>query len=101
MIDYSHEFLGSILAQFERLTLPDHKGTRAIVLRFLRILTPVKCVFPLYDNYLCYPKEGELYQKTFTRTVKVWSYNVDEPGHHSLTSDTSIKRQSLKLLWDT
>ena len=36
---------------------------RTFVLRFLKIITPVKCVMPLYDGYVKCPKEGELFQR--------------------------------------
>jgi hypothetical protein len=49
-IDYSHEFVGSALARFKRSTLPEHKGARTVVFRFLKIITPVKVVFPHYDD---------------------------------------------------
>jgi hypothetical protein len=89
-IDHSHEFVGSALARFERSTLPDHKGTRTIVLRFLKIITPVKCVLPLYDGYICCPEEGELYRK-FAESA-VWSVNIDK-------SEGGLLR-ALQLLWD-
>ena len=53
-IDYSHEFVVSALVRFEHSTCPDHIGTRTVVLRFLKIITSVKCV----DGFICYPKEG-------------------------------------------
>jgi hypothetical protein len=89
-IDHSHEFLGSALARFERSTLPDHKGTRTVVLRFLKIITPVKCVLPLYDGYICCPEEGELYRK-YTESA-VWSVNIDK-------SEGGLLR-GFQLLWD-
>jgi hypothetical protein len=58
-IDDSNESVGSALARFERSTLPDHRGTRTVVLRFLKIITPAKCVTPGYDGYICEPKEGD------------------------------------------
>ena len=73
---HSHEFVGSALARFERSTLSDHKGTRTVVLRFLKMITPVKCVLPLYDGYICCPEEGELYRK-FTNSA-VWSVKIDK-----------------------
>jgi hypothetical protein len=81
-IDYSHEFVGSALARFERSTLPDHIGTRTVVLRFLKIITPVKCVMPLYDGYIYCPKEGELFRRTYKyrRDQRVWSVNIDKTG---------------------
>jgi hypothetical protein len=87
-IDYSHEFVGRALARLERSTLPEHKGTRTVVLRLLKTITPVKCVIPLYDGFICCPKEGELHQNS---RRKVWSLNIDNPK--------AIKR-GLQLLWD-
>ena len=89
-IDYSHEFVGSALARFERSTFPEHVGTRTIVLRFLKIITPVKCVMPLDDGYLCCPKEGELLRKVLKDIQQVWSLNIDK----------SVNKQSFQLLWD-
>jgi hypothetical protein len=86
------------LARFERSTLPDHKGTRTVVLRFLKIITPVKCDIPLYDGYICCPKEGDLYRRNsrYTRDQPVWSVNIDKsklPSSHSIAP-------GLQLLWD-
>ena len=95
-IDYSYEFVGSALARFERSTLPDHEGTRTVVLRFLKIITPVKCVIPLYDGYVCCPKEGELYRKsrsTLKMDQSVWSIDIDKPKGAMI--------RGLRLLWDT
>ena len=96
-IDDSNKFVGSALVRFERSTLPDHKGTRTVVLRFLKIITPVKCVIPRYDGYIAPPKEGELYRK-FTKTGSIkltqntpaWSANIDK----------SVLLRGLQLLWD-
>ena len=96
-IDYSHEFLGNALVRLERSSLPDHKGTRTVVLRFLKIITPVKCVIPQYDGYISCPKEGELYQRRHARSKasqNVWSVNIDE-----LDGPTS-PGPGLRLLWD-
>jgi hypothetical protein len=41
--DYSHEFVGSALVRFKRSTLPENEGTRTSLLRFLKMITPVKC----------------------------------------------------------
>ena len=91
-IDYSHEFVGSALARFERSTLPEHEETRTVVLRFLKIITPVKCVIPLYDGYICCPKEGELYKK-FKKDQSVWSIDIDKSKFVTI--------RGLRLLWDT
>jgi hypothetical protein len=95
-IDYSHEFVGSALARFERSTLPKHEGTMAVVLRFLKIITPVKCVVPFYDGYICCPKEGELYQKSRRKAREVWSVKIEK----SNGTGPSINAPGLKLLWD-
>jgi hypothetical protein len=83
------------LARFERSTLQHHKGTRTLVLRYLKIITPVKCVISGYDGHIVPPREGELHRRTLKSTVEldrlVWSVNVDKPK--------SII-QSLRLLWD-
>jgi hypothetical protein len=67
------------------------------VLRYLKIITPVKCVIPLYDGCIVPPNEGELQRKFAVKsTVEldrlVWSINVDKPK--------SRTAQGLRLLWD-
>jgi hypothetical protein len=84
------------LVRFERSTLPNHKGTRTVVLRFLKIITSVKCVIPHYDGHIMLPSEGELHRRTSTSaTIKsnpsVWSLNIDEKG---------VMARALRLLWD-
>ena len=94
-IDYSHEFVGSALVRFERSTLQDHNGTRIVVLRFLKIITPVKCVIPDYDGYICCPKEGELHRRSrkfFRMDQSVWSVNIDKSKGSMIPG--------LRLLWD-
>ena len=94
---YNNKFVGSALVRFERSTLPEHKGTRTVVLRFLKIITPVKCVIPFYDSHIVSPEEGELYRRR--RAGKpidllnppVWSVNIDK----------SVTFRSFQLLWDT
>jgi hypothetical protein len=87
-------FVGNALARFERSTLPDHKGARIVVLRFLKIITPVKCVIPLYDHHIRFPKEGELFQKVSSRD-QVWSVDIDLFRYRN----KHILR-GLQLLWD-
>ena len=82
------------MVRFERSTLPEHEGTRTVVLRILKIITPVKCVIPLYEGYIAPPKEGELHRRT-EKSVHIldppaWSANVDE----------SVMLGGLRLLWD-
>ena len=84
------------MARFERSTLPEHSGTRTVVLRFLKIITPVKCVIPDYDGHICCPKEGELFQKSGHKDrQKVWSVNIDKRDgpRHGISS-------GLRLIWD-
>ena len=76
LYSYSHEFVGSALARFELSTLPEHKGTRTVVLHSLKIITPLKCVIPLYDGFICCPKEGELHRRTKYTSELVWSVNI-------------------------
>jgi hypothetical protein len=85
------------LARFERSTLPEHKDTRTVVLRFLKIITPVKCVIPSYDGRIVQPEEGELHRKSTNKVkldLQAWSYNID------VNKKTDLAR-GLKLLWDT
>ena len=91
-LQYFHEFVGSALARFERSTNPDHKGTRTVVLRFLKIITPVKCVVPNYDGRICCPREGELYRRTKNNTESEWSVDIDKFN--------SIMTRCFRLLWD-
>jgi hypothetical protein len=97
-IDDSNKSVGSALVRFERSTLPDHKDTRTVVLRFLKIITSVKCVIPLYDGNIRPPKEGELYERfgRLGRTINklnppVWNANIDK----------SVSLRALQLLWET
>ena len=95
--DDFHEFVGCALARFERSTLPDHKGTRTVVIRFLKIITPVKCVVPDYDDNVYCPKEGELHRRTGRKSGKkaheVWSVDIDR-------SKIPRIKLGLQLLWD-
>jgi hypothetical protein len=84
------------LVRFERSTLPDHKGTRTLVLRFLKIFTPVKCVIPLYDGKIVPPEEGELHRRFFRKYTNppAWSVNIDKKD-----KEKSIGA-GLQMLWD-
>jgi hypothetical protein len=67
------------------------------VLRYLKIITPVKCLIPLYDGYIEQPEEGELHRGSHKNsTVEmgrlVWSLNIDKLK--------SRRAHSLRLLWD-
>lgn len=83
------------MARFERSTLSEHKETRTVVLRFLKIISPVQCVIPNYDGNIMPPEEGELHRR-FRRKAGVdqlvWSVNIDKK---------SLMARGLQLLWDT
>ena len=97
-IDDSNGSVGSALARFERSTLPEHEGTRTVVLRILKIITSVKCTIPLYDGNIAQPKEGELHRRFQKGRKKdilnppVWSVNIDEAS--------ACMKRGLQLLWD-
>jgi hypothetical protein len=93
-IDDSNRSVGRALARFERSTLPDHIGTRIVVLRILKISTPVKCVIPDYGGYIVPPKEGELHRRTKVLT------RISNPPAWSGYIDKNNSLQGLRLLWD-
>ena len=83
------------MARFERSTLPEHEGTRTVMLRFLKIITPVKCVIPHYDGYILPPEEGELYRRSNKATQKL------NPPPWSADIDKRALLRGLRLVWDT
>ena len=86
------------MARHERSALPDHNGTRTVVLCFLKIITPVECVIPHYDGYIRFPKEGELYQRPGRKSGdNVWSVNIDSK---LATKGPQSIGPGLQLLWD-
>ena len=91
------------MARFERSTLPDHKGTRNVVLRFLKIMTPVKCVIPLYDGSIVPPKEGELHRRTTQLYHRKSNKVIGEfnPPLWIANIDRRVSMRGLQLLWDT
>jgi hypothetical protein len=88
--------------RFERSTLPEHNGTRKVVLRFLKIITPVKCVIPRYDGHIVQPEEGKLHriysysrrdpQNSKETGPSAWSVDIDDPE--------GAMARGLQLLWD-
>ena len=92
------------MARFERSTLTEHKGTRTVVLRFLKIITPVKSVIPDYDDRICRPEEGELHRRPrligraggLVYTRQLWGINIDMPKVANINA-----LRGLQLLWDT
>jgi hypothetical protein len=64
------------------------------VLRILKIITPVKCVIPLYDGRIVQPEEGELHRKYPAKSdPPVWSADIDKRK--------GAMARGLQLLWDT
>ncbi|KAF8074058.1 hypothetical protein FPV67DRAFT_1409949 [Lyophyllum atratum] len=73
-------YSGRILARLEPSTLPEHAGTRAIVIRVLEILQPIKVVLPGYDMRLPIPKKGGLLETyNISGTLRPYSINLDRP----------------------
>ena len=90
----SYRSVGSALARFERSSLPDHKGSKTVVLRILKKITSLKCAIPIYDRYIPPPKEGELHEKGSNNKLdhQPWSVNIDKPRGGFV--------RALQLLWD-
>jgi hypothetical protein len=75
---------GSALCCFERSNLPQHKGTRTVVIRIVKIISPVTCRYPDYPSRAL-PVEGGLLQHHRKRTgLQPFSFNVDLEGHMEL-----------------
>lgn len=84
---------GSAHCCFERSNLPDHRGTRTLVMRILKITTPVISLLSNYTGGVPKPVEGELVMKRATlrnSRVEFWSIDVDKlnlPALHDLYRD--------------
>jgi hypothetical protein len=69
---------GSALCCFERSNLPQHQGTRTVVIRIVKIISPVTCRYPDYDGRVPLPVEGELVQRRYLQKgLQPVSFNVD------------------------
>ena len=71
------------------------------MLRFIKMLTPVKCVMPNYEHegLIRPPKEGELHRRFRLRPysglkVPVWGVDIDRSK-----TRTEMER-AFQLLWD-
>ncbi|GLB38718.1 hypothetical protein LshimejAT787_0505830 [Lyophyllum shimeji] len=72
---------GGVLLRFERSTLPEHAGTRTVVLRVLKIFEPLKAVIPGHDMRIPEPKEGDLLQtRSYGGLIRPFSINLDKPA---------------------
>jgi hypothetical protein len=70
--------LGSALCCFERSNLPRHEGTRIAVIRIVKIISPVTCLYPNYNGPITLPVEGELVQRNYqSEGLQPFSFNVD------------------------
>lgn len=73
--------IGYVLVRFERSTLAEHANTRTILLRILKELSPIECVFDDYDSYIARPTSGRLVSGIFHkggRKYRPWSANLDK-----------------------
>ena len=83
------------------------------MLRFLKIIRPVKCVIPLYDGYIVQPKEGELHRilrstskKSSSKAIEelnpvAWSFDIDQLQVRRAASPQKIKSiRGFQFLWD-
>ncbi|TFK46190.1 hypothetical protein OE88DRAFT_1041720 [Heliocybe sulcata] len=92
-------FAGRALVQFERSTLPEHKGTRTVVLRIVKLIELAKSEDPDEASGMPEPKEGSL---VMTRRVHrhwaPWSVDVDRPQRGS--EATGPLARALAILFD-
>ncbi|KIM74149.1 hypothetical protein PILCRDRAFT_826517 [Piloderma croceum F 1598] len=65
-------YRGTALCRFERSS----QRSRTIVMRVVRITSPVRCVIPNYNGYVPMPVEGELVRRGGGR---IWSHNMANP----------------------
>ncbi|GLB38719.1 hypothetical protein LshimejAT787_0505840 [Lyophyllum shimeji] len=72
-------YSGRVLLRLERSRLPEHTGTRSVVIRVLKILEPIEVVIPGYDMRLPVPKEGDLIHKhDLRRVLRPFSVDLDK-----------------------
>ncbi|KZP07561.1 hypothetical protein FIBSPDRAFT_939459 [Athelia psychrophila] len=74
----AYPFSGSTLCRFEKSPVPLSDGTDTLVLRVVKLVTPVTCTIEDYDGYLAAPKEGGLVEvrKQNGRTSKLWTLSA-------------------------
>ena len=76
---------GSALCCFERSNLPQDKGTPTAVIRIVKIISPVTCLYPNYNGPVTLPVEGELIQRNYKlRGLQPRSFNVDSKRYMEL-----------------
>ncbi|TFK46193.1 hypothetical protein OE88DRAFT_1739652 [Heliocybe sulcata] len=95
---YCRPYAGRALVQFERSTLPEHKGARTVVVRIVKLIDLTKTEG--FDaSGMAEPKEGSL---AMTRRVRrhwaPWSVDVDRPQRGS--EATGPLARALAILFD-
>ncbi|TFK52891.1 hypothetical protein OE88DRAFT_1733879 [Heliocybe sulcata] len=77
-------YTGKIILQFERSILPEHEGTRTVVLRIVEVLDFAKQDVTQGDPIVPEPKAGGLFLTRKTSPGLMhwvpWSFNVDDPA---------------------
>ncbi|KAF5377923.1 hypothetical protein D9615_006760 [Tricholomella constricta] len=74
-------YTGRILVRFELSPFPEHARPAprppVIVLRVLKILSPIKVILPQYDMYVPVPVEGALLEKKSPRGLSNRVFSID------------------------
>ncbi|TFK46571.1 hypothetical protein OE88DRAFT_1667622 [Heliocybe sulcata] len=85
-------FIGKALVQFERSTLPEHKGTRTVVLRVSKIIELTKTGSTGPVKWVPEPEEGGLVMMRKVNGEWIpWSVNVDKPwSEYHIKGSTSL-----------
>jgi hypothetical protein len=65
------------------------------VLRLLKIITPVKCVIPLYDGYICCPKEADFPSLLYPKD----GYDLDDVGDKLLQNPVALRVRYFGSQW--
>lgn len=69
--------VGSLLCKLEPLKEVDGRATFA--LRIKRIVEPIECVTPNYDECLPKPIEGQLVMRSFGQNVQIFRSSIKFP----------------------
>ncbi|TFK46205.1 hypothetical protein OE88DRAFT_1739661 [Heliocybe sulcata] len=91
---YYRPFTGRALVQFERSALPEHKGTRTVVLRIVKLIDLTRSEGSDASG-MPEPKEGGLVMAHTKggHSWRVWSFDVDGPQ-----SGSGLQRSSSRAL---
>ncbi|EPQ61359.1 hypothetical protein GLOTRDRAFT_109411 [Gloeophyllum trabeum ATCC 11539] len=101
MSEKNPPFTGVCIMQFERSTLPEHRGSRTVVLRIVKILSLHLSAGAALDDRLPLPEEGCLLQTRFSRgrgayCVAPWSVDVDQSDRKEISTHLT----ALKVLFE-